>query len=215
MSLTKSQVVIVALVAYIALASITAYLMGPVGSKSFLPAISSGIYVICMQLCALVSGVWTLLFAIVVSVWEVLFAIVLGVRMGLCEIVAIVWAGLCDVFAGILAGLSAIVSGNWAVLPTCIESVRWAILDTKKKIFEPFYLSTLLMVVYVYVFASNREITKKVFVSMFSVVPGATAEVWEVISDPKNMLPYIIFTVILCLYPDIIERLLTQTQNNV
>ena len=121
-----------------------------------------------------------------------------------------VWLGLCSIVAGAWLGLCSAV----AAAPAHVELTRLALLNTVEFFFQPWCLVVMYTVLFTGLFTVHWAETKSNFASVFAVLAEALGAVWVVASDPKKMLQYSLFILLVRLFPEIVERLSVQTMKS-
>lgn len=114
------------------------------------------------------------------------------------------WAGLSVTVASLWAGLSAAVASLWDKLPELVEQTRKSAVST---ISEPWHLAVFYSALLVLACYRNWEETKIISRTVFEVVMEVMKAVWAVLSDPKRMVYYALFVIIVRTTPEVIENL--------
>ena len=130
--------------------------------------------------------------------------------LGLSATVPGVWAGLCATVAGVWAGLCSAV----AAAPAHVELMRLALLNTVDFFLQPWCLVVMYMVFFTGLFTLHWAETKSNFAVIYAVLAEALGAVWVVASDPKKMLQYSMFVILVRLFPEVVERLSVQTMKS-
>ena len=123
---------------------------------------------------------------------------------GLSAAVASLWAGLSAAVASLWAGLSAAVASMWDKLPELVEQTRKSAVST---ISEPWHLAVFYSALLALACYRNWEETKSISRTVFEVVMEVMKAVWAVFSDPKRMVYYALFVIIVRTTPEVIENL--------
>jgi len=167
---------------YVLLTLITTFALGGPGLQKFLDTSVGGIH-----------ELWAGLSAAVASLWA-----------GLSASVASLWAGLSATVASLWAGLSAAVASLWDKLPDLVEQTRKSAVST---ISEPWHLAVFYSALLALACYRNWEETKNISRTVFEVVMEVMKAVWAVLSDPKRMVYYALFVIIVRTTPEVIENL--------
>jgi len=114
------------------------------------------------------------------------------------------WAGLSAAVASLWAGLSAAVASLWDKLPDLVEQTRKSAVST---ISEPWHLAVFYSALLALACYRNWEETKSISRTVFEVVMEVMTAVWAVLSDPKRMVYYALFVIIVRTTPEVIENL--------
>jgi hypothetical protein len=102
------------------------------------------------------------------------------------------------------AGLSAAVASLWDKLPDLVEQTRKSAVST---ISEPWHLAVFYSALLALACYRNWEETKNISRTVFEVVMEVMKAVWAVLSDPKRMVYYALFVIIVRTTPEVIENL--------
>ena len=120
------------------------------------------------------------------------------------------WLGLSATVPGVWAGLCSAV----AAAPAHVELMRLALLNTVDFFLQPWCLVVMYMVFFTGLFTLHWAETKSNFALIYAVLAEALGAVWVVASDPKKMLQYSMFVILVRLFPEVVERLSVQTMKS-
>ena len=179
---SSGRIIYTAGTVYVLLALVTTLALGGPGLEKFLETSAGGILVVWADLSAAVATLWA----------------------GLSAAVATLLAGLSAAVASLWAGLSAAVASLGDKLPELVDQPRKSAVSI---ISEPWHLAVFYSALLVLACYRNWEETKNVSRNVFEVVVEVMKAVWAVLSDPKRMVYYALFVIIVRTTPEVIENL--------